>query len=131
MAQSGHPPSMTDSAMPPKRVEISDETVAEAMRLARATQVPGQSKEQTQLIAHGIQKGIAEYKRSQKAKQRAADRAKKQLHRQNSRVTESPIDGADTADEPQIPPGRAMRWLPWGLLALTWCGIGIVWWLRH
>lgn len=122
---------MTDSAMPPKRVEISDETVAEAMRLARATQVPGQSKEQTQLIAHGIQKGIAEYKRSQKAKQRAADRAKKQLHRQNSRVTESPIDGADTADEPQIPPGRAMRWLPWGLLALTWCGIGIVWWLRH
>jgi hypothetical protein len=19
-----------------------------------------------------------------------------------------------------------MRWLPWGLLALTWCGIGIV-----
>ena len=26
---------MTDSAMPPKRVEISDETVAEAMRLAR------------------------------------------------------------------------------------------------
>ena len=36
---------MTDSAMPPKRVEISDETVAEAMRLARATQVPGQSSE--------------------------------------------------------------------------------------
>ena len=122
---------MTDSAMPPKRVEISDETVAEAMRLARATQVPGQSKEQTQLIAHGIQKGLAEYKRSQTSRQRAADRAKKQLRRQNRRVTESPIDGGDTADEPQIPPGRAMRWLPWGLLALTWCGIGIVWWLRH
>ena len=121
---------MTDSAMPPKRVEISDETVAEAMRLARATQVPGQSKEQTQLIANGIQKGIAEYKRSQKAKQRAADRAKKQLLRQNSRVTESPASMEETADEPVVQPSRLLRWLPWGLLALTWCGIGMVWWLR-
>lgn len=117
---------MTDSAMPPKRVEISDETVAEAMRLTRATQVPGQSKEQTQLIANGIQKGIAEYKRSQKAKQRA----KKQLLRQNSRVTESPASMEETADEPVVQPSRLLRWLPWGLLALTWCGIGMVWWLR-
>lgn len=122
---------MTDSAMPPTRVEISDETVAEAMRLARATQVPGQSKEQTQLIAHGIQKGIAEYKRSQKAKQRAAERAKKQLRRQNSRVTESPASEEDMSDEPVVQPSRVMLWLPWGLLALTWCGIGISWWLGH
>ena len=37
---------MTDSAMPPKRVEISDETVAEAMRLTmerlgRGGEAPG------------------------------------------------------------------------------------------
>ena len=61
--------------MQQKKVEISAETVAESLRLARATQVAGQSKEQTQLIAQGIQKGIAEYKRAQKIKQRAADRS--------------------------------------------------------
>ena len=69
--------------MQQKKIEISAETVAESLRLARATQVAGQSKEQTQLIAQGIQKGLAEYKRAQKTKQRAADRAKKQQRRQS------------------------------------------------
>lgn len=42
--------------------KISPETQQEAMKIARANQKPGQTKEQTQLIAQGIQKGIDEYK---------------------------------------------------------------------
>ena len=38
--------------------KISPETQQEAMKVARANQKPGQTKEQTQLIAQGIQKGI-------------------------------------------------------------------------
>ncbi|MES9999711.1 MAG: DUF2956 family protein, partial [Candidatus Thiodiazotropha lotti] len=41
----------------------SQETVTEAMQIARATQRPGQTKEQTKLIAMGIQKGIDQYKK--------------------------------------------------------------------
>lgn len=40
--------------------KISPETQQEAMKIARANQKPGQTKEQTQLIAQGIQKGIDE-----------------------------------------------------------------------
>ncbi|MEF1163713.1 DUF2956 family protein, partial [Vibrio parahaemolyticus] len=38
------------------------ETQTEAMKIAKATQKPGQTKEQTKLIAQGIEKGIAQYK---------------------------------------------------------------------
>ena len=75
--------------MQPRKPEISDQTVAEALRLARANQVPGQTKEQTQLIAQGIQKGIAEYKRSQKARQREADRLRKKQRRASSASQEA------------------------------------------
>lgn len=42
------------------------ETQTEAMKIAKATQKPGQTKEQTKLIAQGIEKGIAQYKKTAK-----------------------------------------------------------------
>ncbi len=53
------------------------ETQTEAMKIAKATQKPGQTKEQTKLIAQGIEKGIAQYKKQQKERNRQADKAKK------------------------------------------------------
>ncbi|MBT0328128.1 DUF2956 family protein, partial [Vibrio campbellii] len=44
----------------------SQETQTEAMKIAKSTQKPGQTKEQTKLIAQGIEKGIAQYKKQQK-----------------------------------------------------------------
>lgn len=114
--------------MQQKKVEISAETVAESLRLARATQVAGQSKEQTQLIAHGIQKGIAEYKRAQKIKQRAADRSKKQQRRQSSSAEPSSELMVEMESQSK-PKHHVSHWLPWTLLLLTWVGIGIRWWL--
>ncbi|HAJ92506.1 MAG TPA: DUF2956 domain-containing protein, partial [Gammaproteobacteria bacterium] len=41
-----------------KKHPPSEASQDEAMRIARGTQRPGQTKEQTKLIAQGIQKGI-------------------------------------------------------------------------
>ncbi len=112
-----------------RKIDISAEVVAESLRLARANQVPGQSKEQTQLIAQGIQKGIAEYKRAQKARQRLADKAKKQLRRQTS--TPDTDEAEEAQDESHLAvtgqPRSIGAWLPWALLVLTWGGIAVNW----
>ncbi|GAA5187048.1 DUF2956 domain-containing protein [Ferrimonas gelatinilytica] len=97
----------------------SPEVVAEAMKIAKATQKPGQTKEQTKLIAKGIEKGIFEYKKQQKARARAADRAKKQEQKAKARTVEAeetaPTQKARTENR-NTPP------LPWILLALSWLG---------
>jgi len=91
----------------------SEETKAEAARIARSTQRPGQTKEQTRLIAQGIQKGIDLYKKQQKAKARELDRKLKTLARQQN-VTLGPTVQAAGKPSPK------RRWLPWTLLALSW-----------
>ena len=48
-----------------RKNRVSDETKEDALKIARATQRPGQTKEQTKLIAQGIQKGIDHYKKQQ------------------------------------------------------------------
>ncbi len=62
----------------------SQETQTEAMKIAKSTQKPGQTKEQTKLIAQGIEKGIAQYKKQQKERNRQADKAKKNNREKNS-----------------------------------------------
>ena len=99
-----------------RRDKPSEETVAEAARIARANQRPGQTKEQTRLIAQGIQKGIDQYKKQQKAKAREIDRRRKK-----SAV------GEPAEETPAEPPEQASvstrgSWLPWLLLALSWAG---------
>jgi len=96
----------------------SQETRDEATRIARSTQRPGQTKEQTRLIAQGIQKGIELYKKQHKAKARELDRKLKSLARQQQepRVTTPPADGKRFYEQ---------RWLPWLLLALSWLGMAL------
>ena len=107
--------------------KISPETQQEAMKIARANQKPGQTKEQTQLIAKGIQKGIDEYKKQMKARAREASRQKKLQARakqpqQGEHEEESEIDVIEVSR--QHP-------LPWVLLVLSWLVFGCVWiWLR-
>ena len=107
--------------------KISPETQQEAMKVARANQKPGQTKEQTQLIAQGIQKGIDEYKKQMKARAREASRQKKLQARakqpqQGEHEEESEIDVIEVSR--QHP-------LPWVLLVLSWPVFGCAWiWLR-
>lgn len=86
------------------------------MKIARATQRPGQSKDQTRLIAQGIQKGIDQYKKKHKAKLRELDKRQKKTTVKTSPATEN---------EPQTQTVYRQHWLPWSLLVLTWLGGGV------
>jgi len=96
----------------------SQETKDEAARIARSTQRPGQTKEQTKLIAQGIEKGIDLYKKQQKAKARELDRKLKSLARQQN-LPEEPTPQAEERPTPE------RQWLPWLLLALSWLAIAV------
>ncbi|MCU7907050.1 MAG: DUF2956 domain-containing protein [Candidatus Thiodiazotropha sp. (ex Epidulcina cf. delphinae)] len=97
-----------------KKQRPSEETAAEAMKIARAMQRPGQTKEQTKLIANGIQKGIDHYKKQQKAKLREMDKRKKKER--------SPTDDDSLSQDAPIlssDQGKGNK-LPWVLLLLSW-----------
>lgn len=96
---------------------VSDETKNEAMKVAKATQKPGQNKEQTKLIAAGIEKGIAEYKKQHKSKARDRDKARKQDIKAKQRANAT----LDT-EETELDNKPSVQLLPWGLLILSWAG---------
>ena len=97
----------------------SQQTQEEALKIAKGTQRPVQTKEQTRLIAQGIQKGIDLYKKQQKEKARDLNKKLKKVSRQNEQSIES--------DDHEIQESVVYRqhWLPWLLLFLTWLGVGI------
>ena len=91
----------------------SAETDAAALAIARGTQRPGQTKEQTRLIAQGIKRGIDQYKRQQKARSRELDRRLKSAGEHAEAV---PVD--ETRPETRVVYRHAR--LPWVLLVLSW-----------
>ena len=99
-----------------KKQTASPETRNEAIQIAKASQRPGQTKEQTRLIAQGIQKGIDQYKKKHKAKSRELDKRLKTAQMKPSSVNEIEI-------QKQIV--YRQHWLPWLLLALSWLGAGL------
>ena len=94
----------------------SKEAQDQSIRVAKATQKPGQSKEQTKLIAQGIEKGIAVYKKQQSKKNRESDKAKKQAlkHKRQASNEETSIDNEPDMSTPS--------YLPWILLIVSWLG---------
>jgi hypothetical protein len=105
-----------------KRHQISEATQGEAMRIARGTQRPGQTKEQTKLVAQGIQKGIEQYKKQQSAKSRELDKKHKQA---KQKVTHP--DARENKIQEKVIYKR--HWLPWVLLILTWLAIAAYWFI--
>ena len=95
---------------------VSPETRDEAERIARGHQRPGQTKEQTRIIAQGIQKGIDAYKKEHKAKARDLDRQLKKVRAERERAPDPEVRVERVVEQ------RGTR-LPWVLLALTWAGI--------
>ncbi|MFT6898513.1 MAG: hypothetical protein ACJA13_002934 [Paraglaciecola sp.] len=95
--------------------KASDKMKDDAMKIARGTQRPAQTKEQTKLIAQGIQKGIGQYKNQLNVKSRALDKKQKKAAVSN------------TANEPStdnIPESVDVKRsnLAWVLLILSWLG---------
>ncbi len=60
--------------------KVSPEVEIQAMKIARGTQKMGQTKEQTKLIAQGIEKGNAIYKKSHGRKTSKIDQKHKVRH---------------------------------------------------
>lgn len=103
-----------------KSYQSSEATHDEAMRIARGTQRPGQTKEQTRLIAQGIQKGIEQYRKQQSARARELDKSIKKL-RKHPGPHETP------AIEVQEKVVYRQHWLPWLLLVLSWIAMAALW----
>jgi hypothetical protein len=93
-------------------------TEIEALKVAKSIQKPNQTKEQTKLIAQGIEKGIAEYKKQQSKKSRERDKAKKQIRKEQARQ-ENPNDSMTLQAEDDT---NKITPLPWLLLVASWFG---------
>ncbi len=102
-----------------KNTKTSPETQEEALKIAKATQRPGQTKEQTKLVAQGIEKGISHYKKQQKIKNRGLNKkslkAKKTTQKHDSDVKNSVKSNPTNVIKKQSP-------LAWILLLISWIG---------
>ena len=98
-----------------KKHLLSEKSKDDAMKIARGTQKPGQTKEQTKLIAQGIKKGIEIYKKQQSEKARELD---KKLNKASA-LRPSHETSTEQVVEPVVVKGNK---LPWVLLVLSWLG---------
>lgn len=98
------------------KAKVSPETISESMKMAKATQREGQTKEQTKLIALGIQKGIDLYKKQQKSKARELDKKLRKVRDTQHANSDDEEDVQSSSDE------NTSSKLPWVLLALSWIG---------
>ena len=96
---------------------MSPEVEAQAIKMAKGTQKIGQTKEQTKLIAQGIEKGIAEYKKLQGKKLREIDKQRKQG---KQKVKQRENESIQTFEKTPI--NSPLKPLPWILLLLSWLG---------
>ena len=94
--------------------KVSPEVEVQAMKMAKGIQKMGQTKEQTKLIAQGIEKGIAEYKKQHSKKLREIDKHRKQKTKQH--------DIGNTEIMEEAPTNSTLKYLPWVLLGLSWLG---------
>ncbi len=94
------------------------------MKIAKATQKPGQTKEQTKLISQGIEKGIALYKKQQKEKARQADKAKKKVQRAKQTQQADVDDSVETTDLKSTESTNSAL-IPWVLLVVSWVGFAV------
>lgn len=107
------------------KTTISTETQQEALAIAKAVQKPGQTKEQTKLIAQGIEKGIAEYKKQQKAKARDRDKARKQQLKAKSNAVGTTHHSDTDAELINMPQFTSATWIAITLLLISWLGFGV------
>ncbi|MFC1602048.1 DUF2956 family protein [Pseudomonadota bacterium] len=101
-----------------KKEKVSEEIKSESLKIANSIQKPGQTKEQTKLIAQGIQKGIKQYKKQQKAKARELDKRIK-------KVSDVAAIQESTAESAPLIVQSKQSYLPWVLLVFSWICFGV------
>ncbi len=94
--------------------DVSSQTQDEALKAAKATQRPGQTKERTKLIAQGIEKGIRYYKKQQKGKSR-------ELNKKINKFSQQLMVSEKVQDKDfQVNRVNKLSVLPWVLLFISW-----------
>ena len=85
---------------------------AAALRVARSVKAPGQTPEQTKLVAQGIAKGIALYRKQQNEKAREQNRQRKRMLKQREReAAQTAQDKEAESESPAVPRGAvAVVW---------------------
>jgi len=102
-----------------KFLKTSPQTQDDAMKVAKATQRPGQTKEQTKLIAQGVEKAITHYKKQQKEKSRDLNRKLQKATKQAS------ISVADISHEAETIMVYKQSIFAWFLLIVSWLGFAV------
>ena len=97
--------------------KISRQARTEALKIARGTQRPGQKKEQTKLIAQGIEKGISEFRKREKARARERDKLRKIAL---SKTSPAPPQAEKTQHAQTKKSVSWSAWVPWLLLLASW-----------
>jgi len=97
--------------------KISKQARAEALKITRGIQRPGQKKEQTKLIAQGIEKGITEFRKREKAKARERDKLRKKALKE-PKSTQPQAE--QTQDVQTQKSALWSAWVPWLLLLASW-----------
>ena len=97
-----------------KNNKVSDKIKNDAVKIARGTQRPGQTKEQTKLIAQGIQKGIDQYIKKQNVKARELDKKLK--------IATNNLSNKSSSEDALEPVVVKSNNLPWVLLIMSWLG---------
>ena len=98
--------------------KASSESQSAALKLAKGIQRPEQTKAQTKLIAHGIERGITEYKRQQKVL--ARDRDKQRKRELKASLREAADNSDENVESPSNLTSQLLVGLPWLLLAASW-----------
>ena len=106
-----------------RKHKLTEANQEEALRIARGTQRPGQTKEQTRLIAQGIQRGIEQYKKQQSAKDRELDKRRRKTSQQTAPAESHTVQVQERLVYRQ-------HWLPWALLVISWSAMALYWFLR-
>ncbi len=99
--------------------KVSPQTQDDAMKAAKATQRPGQAKEQTKLIALGVEKAINHYKKQQKEKSRELSRKLQKV----SKLASTSINAVEENNHESIVYKQSVA--PWLLLLASWLGFAI------
>ena len=102
--------------------QMTDEKIlkqarAEALKIARGIQRPGQKKEQTKLIAQGIEKGITEFRKREKAKARERDKLRKKALKEPKTTQPQAEQSQDVKTKKSA---LWSAWVPWLLLLASW-----------
>ena len=99
---------------------------AEALKIANSQHIDGQTREQTRLIASGIQRGMEQFLRQQNEKARELDKRIKKVQRL-AVSHQQPESAADT--EVVAHTSMNVSRLPWVLLIISWIlFVAYVWW---